>query len=129
MPEDLSSNDLSSNTITLNATPISVEDQIKRNEERRLEWYNDKAELLLASDNKKELVVNLISDFNNILGCTKEIERLARLGLADKTNPNLKMKLALRNILKLFPEPKESEVEEPEGGLTHPKESEGGLAQ
>ena len=101
MPEDLSSNDLSGNTITLN-----VEDQVKRNEERRLEWYNDKADILLASDNKKELVVGLISDFNNILGCTKEIERLARLGLTDKTNPNLKMKLALRNILKLFPEPK-----------------------
>jgi hypothetical protein len=123
---DLSSNDLSSNTITLTTTPLSVEEQIKKNEERRLEWYNDKAEHLLSCSNKKELVVGLISDFNNILGCTKEIERLARLGLADKTNPNLKMKLALRNILKLFPEP---EAEEPEGGLTHPKESEGGLAQ
>ena len=124
MFNDLSSNDLSGNTITLTATPLSVEDQIKRNEERRQEWYNDKAELLLASDNKKELVVGLIEDFNNILGCTKEIERLARDALADKTNPNLKMKLGLRQILKLFPEPKESE-----GGLTHPKESEGGLTE
>ena len=106
MPEDLSSNEV----ITINATPLSVEEQIKRNEERRQAWYADKAELLLASDNKKELVVGLISDFNNILGCTKEIERLARLGLADKTNPNLKMKLALRNILKLFPEQKEEET-------------------
>jgi len=104
MPEDLSSNDLSGNTITLNATPLSVEEQIKRNEERRLQWYSDKAELLLASDNKKELVVGLISDFNNILGCTKEIETIARDALADKSNPNLKMKLGLRQILKMFPE-------------------------
>jgi hypothetical protein len=127
MPEDLSSNDLSSNTITLTSTPLSVEEQIKRNEERRTQWYNDKADILLASDNKKELVVGLIEDFNNILGCTKEIERLARLALKEDTS--LKFKLALRNILKLFPEPKKPEVEESEGGLTHPKGSEGGLAQ
>ena len=106
---DLSSNDLSGNTITLTSTPLSVEEQIKRNEERRLEWYSDKAELLLASDNKKELVVGLISDFNNILGCTKEIETIARDALADKSNPNLKMKLGLRQILKMFPEKKDEE--------------------
>jgi nitric oxide reductase large subunit len=109
MPEDLSSNEV----ITLTSTPLSVEEQIKRNEERRQAWYADKAELLLASDNKKELVVGLISDFNNILGCTKEIETIARDALADKTNPNLKMKLGLRQILKMFPD-KEEKVEDKE---------------
>ena len=107
--------DLSGNTITLTTTPLSVEDQIKKNEERRLQWYNDKAELLLASDNKKELIVGLISDFNNILGCTKEIEEIARKALADKSNPNLKMKLGLRQILKMFPEQKEEEEVEDKG--------------
>jgi hypothetical protein len=110
---DLSSNDLSGNTITLTSTPLSVEEQIKRNEERRQAWFIDKAELLLASDNKKELVVGLISDFNNILGCTKEIEKIARDALADKSNPNLKMKLGLRQILKMFPD-KEEKVEDKE---------------
>ena len=109
---DISCNDLSANTITLTSTPLSVEDQIKKNEERRQQWYADKAELLLASDNRKELVVGLISDFNNILGCTKEIEKIARDALADKSNANLKMKLGLRQILKMFPEQKEEEVED-----------------
>lgn len=104
------SNDLSGNTITLTTTPLSVEEQIKKNEERRQGWYNDKADILLASDNKKELIVGLISDFNNILGCTKEIEKIARDALADKSNANLKMKLGLRQILKMFPEQKEEET-------------------
>lgn len=102
---DISSNEI----VNLTATPLSVEDQIKKNEERRQQWYQDKADILLASDNKKELIVGLITDFNNILGCTKEIERLVKDALADKSNSSLKMKLCLRQILKMFAQHPEAE--------------------
>ena len=97
---------------TLTATPLSVEEQIKRNEERRTQWYSDKAEFLLSCSNKKELIVGLISDFNNILGCTKEIEQIVRQALKDAKPA--KMKLALRSLARMFPARAEQSQEQEE---------------
>ena len=98
MPEPLEENQ----TITLTT---DVTEQVKSVEEKKREWIADKADILLNSDNKKDLVIGLIEDFNNILGCVKEIERIVRDSL-DK-NDKLKFKLALRQILQMFPRKEE----------------------
>jgi hypothetical protein len=92
-----------SQTITFTT---DVTEQVKSVEERKRIWIADKADILLNSDNKKDLVIGLIEDFNNILGCVKEIERIVRDSL-DK-NDKLKFKLALRQILQMFPQKEET---------------------
>jgi hypothetical protein len=97
-----------SETITLTT---DVTEQIKSIEDRKRVWFAEKADILLNSDNKKDLVIGLIEDFNNILGCVKEIERIVKDSL-DK-NDKLKFKLALRQILQMFPQKDQKEDESP----------------
>lgn len=85
MPEDLSSN-----TIELVA---DITDQVKSIDEKKQKWLSDKADLLLSSDNKKELIINLIEDFNMAYGGCKQIEKLAKEGVKRKTSTGLRSSL------------------------------------
>ena len=105
MPEPIT---LTAEQITSNE-PITitadVTDQIASVDDKKRMWIADKADLLLESENKKELVIGLITDFNNILGCVKEIERIVKEAL-DKDS-HLKFKVALRQISQMFPQEKQ----------------------
>jgi len=89
---------------------IDVTEQVKSVEERKKQWIADKADILLASDNKKELVIGLIDDFNGILSCVKEIERICREAI--EKDDKLKFKLAVRQILQMFPKKEEESLKE-----------------
>ena len=81
MPEDLSSN-------TIDITP-----QIAPVEETKKKWLSDKADLILASDDKKELIINLIEDFNMAYQGCKQIEKIAKEGSTRKTSSGLRSSL------------------------------------
>ena len=85
MPEDLSAN-----TITLTA---DITDQVKSIEDKKKNWLEQKADTLLASENKKELIINLIEDFNMAYGGCKQIEKLAKEGINRKTSTGLRSSL------------------------------------
>ena len=82
--------DLSSNTIELVA---DISDQVKSLDEKKKQWLSDKADILLSSENKKELVIGLIEDFNNVYGACKQIEKLAKEGVKRKTSTGLRSSL------------------------------------
>lgn len=94
--------ELSGNTLSLsvdlkdlssNSLQVDITEQVKQIQDKKKQWLDDKAELLLASDNKKELIINLIEDFNNAyLGC-KQIEALAKEGSKRKTTSGLRSSL------------------------------------
>ena len=79
--------DLSSNTITITS---DVTEQVQSVQERKQKWLSDKADILLASDNKKDLIINLIEGFNSAIGVAKEIEKLAREAVKLKTSSGLR---------------------------------------
>jgi len=87
----------SAQTITLET---NVAEQMKAQEEKRKLWLSDKADFLLASDNKKELVVDLITDFNKILGATKQIDKICREGV--KQHSLMGLRSALVEVIQLF---------------------------
>ena len=82
--------DLSSNAITVTS---DITEQVRSAEERKKVWLSDKADILLASDNKKELIINLIEDFNSAIGVAKQIEKVSREGLKHKTTVALRSSL------------------------------------
>ena len=86
-----------SETITLTA---DVSDQVNDLEAKRQLWLQDKADILLASDNKKELVVSLIEDFNRVLNGSKQIVKIAKDSVNRQTLSGLRS--ALVEILQLF---------------------------
>lgn len=89
---DLSGN---SETITLDITS-----QVAEQEKRRNQWLSDKADILLASDNRKELVIGLIEDFNKMINATKFLEKIARTGVSRKTSSGLRSSLV--EIIQFF---------------------------
>ena len=91
--------DLSSNTIEITS---DITEQVNNLEAKKLAWLEQKAEVLLNSENKKELVVGLIADFNNILNNSRMIEKIAKDGAARKTSSGLRSVLV--EIANLFDE-------------------------
>ena len=87
----------SGETITL-TTDISQ--QISEQEKNRNIWLSEKADFLLASDNKKELIIDLITDFNKILGATKQIDKICREGVKRYTSSGLRSSLV--EVIRLF---------------------------
>ena len=86
-----------SEPITLTA---DISEQVNDLEAKRQLWLQDKADILLASDNKKELVVSLIEDFNRVLNGSKQIVKIAKDSVNRQTLSGLRS--ALVEILQLF---------------------------
>ena len=84
-----------------------ITEQVSSIEDRKRLWISDKADILLQSENKKDLVIGLIEDFNNILGCVKEIEGICKEAV--EKDDKLNFKLAVRQILQMFPQEKQDE--------------------
>lgn len=77
-----------------------ITEQVKSIEDKKKDWLSEKADTLLASENKKELVINLIEDFNMAYGGCKQIERVAKEGVSRKTSSGLRS--ALVEIIQYF---------------------------
>tara|TARA_R110000822_G_C15170764_1_gene479244 strand:- start:319 stop:624 length:306 start_codon:yes stop_codon:yes gene_type:complete len=91
--------DLSGNSNTIEITS-NITEQVANLEAKKLAWLEDKAEVLLNSENKKELVVGLIADFNNILNNSKMIEKIAKDG--SKKDTIIELRSVLVEIANLF---------------------------
>ena len=84
MPEDISSNIVMDDSGKVVVT-ADVTEQVREIENKKKKWLSDKADVLLSSDNKKELVIGLIEDFNNVYGACKQIEKMAVSGIKGTT--------------------------------------------
>ena len=91
--------DLSGNpeTITLTA---DITDQVRSIDEKKKAWLEQKAQLILSSENPSKLIINLIEDFNLAFQATKQIHKISKDAVNRKTTTGLRSGLV--EIVRFF---------------------------
>lgn len=77
-----------------------IQEQVDAITAKRLEWIGKKADDLLGSEQKREMLINLIEDFNQMIGCLKQIEKEARRGV--KCTSVKELKASLVSIVRTY---------------------------